>query len=48
LLSRHQLLASVDVVRRARERGVGHDVNGEGGDVGRSDIATPVEVLSEE
>ena len=33
----NELLAAVDVVRRAGERGVGHDVNGERGDVGRSD-----------
>lgn len=55
----YQLLAAVDVVRGARQRGVGHDVHGEGGDVGRSDdapdwqrraklIATPLKVLPEE
>ena len=31
------MLAAVDVVRRAGERGVGHDVHGERGDVGRTD-----------
>ena len=34
-----QLLASVDVVGRAGERGVGHEVDGERGDVGRPDDA---------
>jgi hypothetical protein len=33
------LLAAVDVVGRAGQRGVGHDVHGEGGDVGRPDHA---------
>jgi hypothetical protein len=32
-----ELLAAVDVVRRAGQSGVGHEVNGERGDVGRSD-----------
>jgi hypothetical protein len=32
-------LAAVDVVRRAGHCGVGHEVNGEGGDVGWSDDA---------
>ena len=31
-----ELLSAVDVVGRAREGGVGHDVHGECGDVGRS------------
>src|SRR5207249_10626625 len=34
-----ELLAAVDVVRRAGERRVGHDVHGECRDVGRSDHA---------
>ena len=34
-----QLLAAVDVVRRAGERGVGHQVHGERGDVVRPDDA---------
>jgi len=34
-----ELLAAVDVVCRAGEGGVGHDVNGECCDVGRSDDA---------
>src|SRR5262249_33530448 len=37
--SRDELLAAVDVVRRARECCVAHDVNGQGGDVSRSDDA---------
>src|SRR6516165_1891879 len=37
--SRDELLAAVDVVRRARECCVAHDVNGWGGDVSRSDDA---------
>ena len=37
--SGHELLPAVDVVGRAGEGGVGHDVNGERGDVGRSDDA---------
>jgi hypothetical protein len=32
-----ELLAAVDVVCRARDRGIDHQVNGECGDVGRSD-----------
>src|SRR5215472_5251584 len=32
--SAHQLLAAVDVVGRTSQSGVGHDVYGEGGDVG--------------
>ena len=38
-LSADELLAAVDVVGRAGERRVGHDVHGERGDVGRSDDA---------
>src|SRR6185295_13082879 len=34
-----ELLPTVDVVRRAGERGVGHDVDGECGDIGRADDA---------
>ena len=34
-----ELLAAVDIVGRAGQRGVGHDVHGEGGDVGRPDHA---------
>lgn len=34
-----ELLSAVDVVSRAGERGVGHDVNGECGDVGGTDDA---------
>ena len=37
--SAHELLATVDVVGRACKRGVGHDVNGERGDVGWADDA---------
>jgi len=37
--SRNELLAAVDVVRRARECCVAHDVNGERGDVSRPDDA---------
>jgi hypothetical protein len=37
--SRDELLTAVDVVRRARKRCVAHDVNGQGGDVRRSDDA---------
>ena len=37
--SRDELLAAVDVVRRARECRVAHDVNGQRGDVSRSDDA---------
>ena len=54
-----QLLAAVDVVGRAGERGVGHDVDGERGDVGRADdapdrqrraelLASGVQVVAEE
>src|SRR5438128_3846065 len=39
LLPGDELLPAVDVVGRARESRVGHDVNGERGDVGRSDDA---------
>ena len=39
-----ELLAAVDVVRRARERGVDHDVNGERRDVGRPDDAADREL----
>ncbi len=39
-LTRDELLAAVDVVGRAGERRVGHDVHGERGDVGRSDDAS--------
>jgi len=35
-LADDELLPAVDVVGRAREGRVGHDVNGERGDVGRS------------
>src|ERR1017187_6898186 len=38
-LALDELLPAVDVVGRAREGGVGHDVYGERGDVGRSDDA---------
>ncbi len=38
-LAGDQLLPAVDVVGCAREGGVGHDVYGERGDVGRSDDA---------
>ena len=38
-LTCHELLPAVDVVGRAREGRVGHDVYGERGDVGRSDDA---------
>ena len=37
--SEDELLTAVDVVRRAREGGVGHEVNGERGDVRRADDA---------
>src|SRR5512133_4399834 len=37
--SRDELLAAVDVVGRAGEGGVGHEVNGQRGDVRRSDDA---------
>ena len=37
---RDELLAAVDVVGRAGERGVRHEVDGERGDVGRSDDAS--------
>src|SRR5215472_6797134 len=57
--SRDELLAAVDVVRRARECRVAHDVNGQRGDVSRSDdapdgqrraelVAPLVEVVAEE
>ncbi len=36
---RNELLAAVDVVGRAGERRVGHDVDGERGDVGGTDDA---------
>ena len=36
----HELLATVDVVRRAGKRCIGHDVNGECCDVGRPDDAS--------
>jgi Major Facilitator Superfamily len=39
LLSRDELLAAVDVVRRAGERRVGHDVNSQRGHVGGADDA---------
>ena len=38
-LTGNQLLPAVDVVSRAGEGGVGHDVCGKRGDVGRSDDA---------
>jgi hypothetical protein len=38
-LTGDELLPAVDVVGRAGEGGVGHDVYGERGDVGRSDDA---------
>src|SRR5262249_8684772 len=38
-LARHELLSAVDVVRRAGEGGVGHDVYGQRSDVGRSNDA---------
>ena len=38
-LAGDQLLPAVDVVGRAREGGVDHDMDGERGDVGRSDDA---------
>ena len=38
-LRSEELLAAVDVVGRAGERGVGHEVHGECGDVGGSDDA---------
>src|SRR5690349_14089169 len=55
----YQLLAAVDVVRGAGQRGVLHEVDGQGGDVGRPDDATdrqrraeilaaPVEVVAEQ
>ena len=58
-LAGHELLPAVDVVSRAREGGVGHDVYGERGDVLRSDdasdgkrgaklIATAFELIAEE
>ena len=34
--SGYELLATIDVVRRASESSVGHDVHGEGRDVGRT------------
>ena len=37
--SRDELLAAVDIVRRARQCCVAHDVNGQRGDVSRSDDA---------
>jgi hypothetical protein len=57
--SRDELLAAVDVVRRARECCVAHDVNGQCGDVSRSDdapdgqrraelVASLVEVVAED
>ena len=57
--SRDELLAAVDVVCRAREGCVAHDVNGQRGDVSRSDdapdgqrgaelVASLVEVLAED
>src|SRR5215831_3811981 len=57
--SRDELLAAVDVVRRTRECCVAHDVNGQRGDVSRSDdapdgqrraelVASLVEVVAED
>jgi hypothetical protein len=37
--SPNELLAAVDVVGRAGDGGVGHDVDGQGGDVGWADDA---------
>src|SRR5262245_14061461 len=46
-VSFHELLAAVDVICRAGERGVGHDVNGEGSNVRRCDDAPDWQLRAE-